>query len=39
MLVRLRYASPAQITPEMTGVWAWFESNTPTARPQTFCAF
>jgi hypothetical protein len=39
MPVRLRYASPAQITPEMNGVWAWFEANTPTARPQTFCAF
>lgn len=39
MPVRRRYASPAQLAPEMTEVWAWFDANTPSSRPRTFYAF
>lgn len=39
MPVRLRYTSPAQLSPEMTEVWAWFDANAPASRPRTFCAF
>lgn len=39
MPVRLRYAAPAQVAPEMDEVWAWFDANVPTTSPRSFCAF
>lgn len=37
--VRIEYRHPAQISPEMDEVWAWFRENLPASDLSTWCAF
>ena len=39
MPVQLRYQHPAQLTPEMNDVWAWFDTHVPATQPRAFCSF
>jgi hypothetical protein len=39
MPVRIEYRHPAQVTPEMDAVWAWFRENLPASDLSTWCAF